>query len=306
MRWFGVDGMNAPFPKGRFWQQVMRRAARARVCGALQPIETDRLMTRDRGAPFMVRTARRQPVKALANGDGSDAGEGVNPFLPYDPDLFVCEVSGSHLCLLNKFNVVDHHLLLVTRHFEPQENMLTYTDFEALWICLNEIDGIAFFNCGPASGASQPHRHLQLVPLPMSEAPDPYPFKPLFAARTGAEIEHLPSLPFRHAVMSIRRDSLDAPETLAERTQAQYGLLLDAVGLTPIDLDQAVRASGSYNLLLTREWMMIVPRARECFGTISINALAFVGSLFVKNREELAEVVKHGPLSVLGSVAEPL
>jgi ATP adenylyltransferase len=193
----------------------------------------------------------------------------------------------------------------LTRHFEPQENMLTFADLEALWTCLSEVDGIAFFNCGRASGASQPHRHLQLVPLPMSEAPDPYPFAPLFAAGSGSDIAQIPELPFRHAVMRIRYQSGDTPQTLAERTQAEYGLLLDAVGLAPIDLDQAVRASGSYNLLLTRHWMMIVPRSRECFGTVSVNALAFVGSLFAKRREELDRVLEYGPLAVLSDVALP-
>jgi len=297
--------MNAPFPKGRFWQQVLRRAARARVSGALQPIESECRMISDRGVPFMIRTARNLAAKAQVSGDGSDAGEGLNPFLPYDPDVFVCDVSASHVCLLNKFNVVDHHLLIVTRHFEPQENMLTFSDFEAVWTCLLEVDGLAFFNSGRDSGASQNHRHLQMVPLPMSEAPDPYPFRPLFTSRTRAEIERLPDLPFRHAVMSIGGEAGDTPADLAERTQAAYGLLLDAVGLAPIDLAQAVFASGSYNLLLSRDWMMIVPRSRECFGTVSVNALGFIGSLFVKNPEECRRVVEHGPLQVLLELGLP-
>jgi ATP adenylyltransferase len=51
--------------------------------------------------------------------------------------------------------------------------------------------------------------------------------------------------------------------------------------------------------------MMIVPRAEERFGTVSVNALAFVGSLFVKHREELDRVLAHGPLAVLAEVALP-
>ena len=30
--------------------------------------------------------------------------------------------------------------------------------------------GICYFNCGPDSGASQPHKHLQIVPLPLTPA----------------------------------------------------------------------------------------------------------------------------------------
>ena len=35
----------------------------------------------------------------------------ANPFLPYEEDLYVCDLSPTHVCLLNKFNVVDHHFL---------------------------------------------------------------------------------------------------------------------------------------------------------------------------------------------------
>ncbi len=28
---------------------------------------------------------------------------------------------------------------------------------------------LAYFNCGEAAGASQPHKHMQIVPLPLAE-----------------------------------------------------------------------------------------------------------------------------------------
>lgn len=30
--------------------------------------------------------------------------------------------------------------------------------------------GLAFYNCGPVSGASQPHKHVQIVPLPLDDS----------------------------------------------------------------------------------------------------------------------------------------
>ncbi|NIO40609.1 MAG: phosphorylase, partial [Burkholderiales bacterium] len=47
------------------------------------------------------------------NIDQSDMA--MNPFLPYGKDLFVSDISETHLALLNKFNVIDYHLLIVTR-----------------------------------------------------------------------------------------------------------------------------------------------------------------------------------------------
>lgn len=29
--------------------------------------------------------------------------------------------------------------------------------------------GLAYYNCGPSSGASQPHKHVQVVPLPLAD-----------------------------------------------------------------------------------------------------------------------------------------
>lgn len=51
---------------------------------------------------------------------------------PYDPDLFVADVSDTNLALLNKFSVFDHHLLVVTCRFEEQETLLDIADFQAL------------------------------------------------------------------------------------------------------------------------------------------------------------------------------
>ena len=54
----------------------------------------------------------------------------------------------------------------MTRAFEEQTDLLNLEDFAALWFCLQEIDGLAFFNGGKIAGASQRHKHLQLIPLP--------------------------------------------------------------------------------------------------------------------------------------------
>lgn len=56
-------------------------------------------------------------------------------------------------------------------------------------------------------------------------------------------------------------------------------------------------------LLVTRAWMLLVPRSRERFESVSINALGYAGSLFVKNDAELARIRDKGPMGVLSAVA---
>ena len=96
-----------------------------------------------------------------------------DPFLPYDERLWVAHLPPSHELLLNKFPVSLHHALVVTRAFEEQEDPLTAADLRAAWAVVDAMPGaggMAFFNRGPASGASQRHKHLQIVPLPLHGA----------------------------------------------------------------------------------------------------------------------------------------
>ncbi len=110
------------------------------------------------------------------------------------------------MAILNKFNVVDNHLLIVTREFEQQRSLLTLRDFEALWRCLNEYDSLGFYNGGPEAGASQPHKHLQLVPLPLAPQGPPVPIAPLLAGARGAVGSGpIPGFDFVHSFARPRR-----------------------------------------------------------------------------------------------------
>jgi len=81
---------------------------------------------------------RRRQIRVLTRdetrrGRGPGGPPPRNPFLPYDEALWVAHLSASHTLLLNKFNVVRHHLLVVTRAFEPQAAPLTAGDLGATW-----------------------------------------------------------------------------------------------------------------------------------------------------------------------------
>jgi ATP adenylyltransferase len=207
--------------------------------------------------------------------------------LPYDEELFVADVSATHVGLLNKFNVIDHHLLIVTREFVDQEAWLDEPDFEALWICMDEFPALGFYNAGTVAGASQPHKHLQLVPLPLAPSGPPVPIQPL--------LDGTPRLPFDHAFSPLDPARLRSPREAAAYTLDLYRGLLHEVRLdaTP----------GPYNLLVTREWMLLVPREEELFDGVSVNALGFAGALLVRDRPQLERLKEIGPLRVLTHVA---
>jgi len=141
------------FTPGTLWTTLLERTTQAKHCGAIQSLSTVPEVIQQNGMTFHVRRIKALAMKSLPASSQKDS----DPFLPYDPDLFVTEVSKTHVALLNKFNVVEPHLLIVTRAFESQETLLTQEDCEALRYGLSEIDGLGFYNAGKAAGASQRH-----------------------------------------------------------------------------------------------------------------------------------------------------
>jgi ATP adenylyltransferase len=270
---------------GTLWPALQARAERALRCGALEPVATERDEVEEAGIRFVVRVLAHLERKVRASF--AQARTGHNPFFPYNEDLFVADISQTHLCLLNKFNVLDHHLLLVTRAFEEQESLLTAGDFEALATCMAEFDALGFYNSDAVAGASQRHKHLQLVPLPLGAGPERLPVD---GALAGG------GLPFVHAAERV--DAFDGAAL-----HETYRQLLRALQLE--GLEGAVSASSSYNLLVTREWMVLIPRERHDVEGIPVNALGFGGALLVRNRQQLAELRRRGPFDLLRRAGRP-
>jgi sulfate adenylyltransferase (ADP) / ATP adenylyltransferase len=58
-----------------------------------------------------------------------------------------------------------------------------------------------------------------------------------------------------------------------------------------------------YNLLITRQWMVLICRSQDNYQSIPVNSLGFAGSLLVKNQAQLALLKSLGPMTVLKHVA---
>jgi ATP adenylyltransferase len=279
------------------------RIGTALACGALQPIATEQEEVEDGGVRFLVRVVSSLRRKDAANhrrgSRDRDRERASNPFLPPDPDLTVASVSRTHVAVLNKFNVLDRHLLIVTRDFEHQETLLTREDFRALFACMARIDSLGFYNGGVAAGASQRHKHLQLVPLPLAAHGPPVPMEPLLAG-SGP---HCPRLAFAHGFRRLATPLRSRPMDAAEEARGRYLELLADLDIGSEARGGAVRQTAPYNLLIARDWILAVPRLGERFGSVSVNALGFAGSLFVKDRAQLEQIRARGPMAVLRAVA---
>jgi len=294
--------------KGTLWRSIESTTQNALKTGALLPISTEHTFIEDAGLKFFVRvlTSLRKKNEARKQQEAASAsGKKVNPFLPPEKDLIVADITDTHQAILNKYNVVEHHLLIITRHFEDQDTLLTMKDLEALWLCMGEYSGLGFYNGGREAGASQQHKHLQIVPLPLAPVGPAIPTEPLLVGAAQSGITTIPGFPFLHSFVRLDRDLVNFPEHIVKKTFDLYSAMLENTGLNTPDASRVTHQSMPYCLLVSRDWMLLVPRSKEHFEDISFNSLAFAGSLFVQDKQRLARLKTLGPMKALRSVTIP-
>lgn len=242
-----------------------------------------------------------------------------NPFLNPSPDLLVTSIpqqNPRHIIVLNKYPVITRHFILATKAVKAQTDLLEEDDLARAYSCLKawQQDGtpsegklFAFFNSGEYSGASQPHRHVQFLPVKdMYAGEDRAEWKPLIEYMTLSsknEIQRQPisSLPFLHFAHLI------PDEPSSSRLFQIYERLYKAAEASVFEQDENRGAlphytSGghgrvkiSYNLAITTSTMAICPRMAEgahLFSNeeedsmVSLNGTILAGTLMVKAERE--------------------
>jgi sulfate adenylyltransferase (ADP) / ATP adenylyltransferase len=116
--------------------------------------------------------------KPVPKTDANQEKKKVNPFENPTGDLLITAIPAqnpSHVLVLNKFPIIAGHFILATKEFKEQTDDLEADDLEATYECLKAWEEgneavrskklFAFFNSGEHSGASQPHRHIQFLPV---------------------------------------------------------------------------------------------------------------------------------------------
>ena len=266
-------------------------AAEAKASGALVPLKTSLThLMGEGGTSFELRHLLSATPKHLRA-----AGPKPNPFLPWDQRLEVERIGDSHVVILNKYPVQSAHMLLITQTWQPQTGWLSLDDWRALALVDATTTGLWFFNSGPNAGASQPHRHLQLLPRAAGE--------PICARQDW--FRHCAADPTALADDPLFRSSRVAPLTsplTGETLHRIYLSLAGELGLGSPSNDSCPR--GAYNLLLSRQWMAIVRRQTEGIRGFSVNALGFAGSLLSTDESDREWIQRSGPEALLRAVVE--
>lgn len=270
----------------RLWQRARQVSHQAIGQGALIPLTTS-VVPIDGTDPFVVRQLLSLPPRHLR-----PEGPRPNPFLPWDQPLQVDLLETGHVVLLNKYPVQEAHLLLITQSWQPQAGWLQTTDWEAVSGVSADTGGLWFFNSVASAGASQPHRHMQLLPRTAAELS--CPLAPAFLRQLSGEAT---AWPWAYR-LSPRLDPLQGGD-LAEL----YGDHCRRLGIG--DPARDGQPTEPYNLLFDDQWFLTVRRQREHCAGFSVNALGFAGYLLSTESSDLGWLARHGPWELLARVAAP-
>ncbi|WP_292957352.1 DUF4922 domain-containing protein [Neptuniibacter sp. UBA847] len=295
------------------WDKAAKVTQAAYESKALLSYQASVETVTEAGLTFYIRTLenlgeKQSPTFTKTDQNSLEASVKRNPFLEHDSELFVTNIGPNHKCLLNKYNVLDQHLLLVTQQFELQISVLHQQDFNALHECLSAAPALAFYNGGKTAGASQQHKHIQLIKAPdsINQLVGLNPQLEMLNDEVPRELE---TLPFKHAALALPAGLFDPNKSEDEAKDAAiqlkhlYDRLRMTLGLDCFTDSEHSEQLPAYNLLLTQKWMLVVPRSSESYAGISLNALAFSGSILVKNKDQAEEVKKAGISKILQSVS---
>ncbi|KAI0128972.1 Ap4A phosphorylase II [Xylariales sp. AK1849] len=287
--------------------------ARAKAGGDLTYYPTQVAVLKLNSIPFQLRFSPSLASKPQAPKPKEPNAKPFNPFESPLPSMKVADLTPSHVLVLNKFAIVPEHFILATKTVKPQTHVLERDDISAAYACIQAYrdDGqelFAFFNSGPHSGASQPHRHLQLLPVEHMKAG-------LENAENGGEWgvlaekiqRHQCTLPFTVLTEAIapgvKADALH--EIYANLYKRAVKLIHPGEGDVPAEGE----AKMSYNMAMTSTVMALCPRVAEGasiqdgggedIGSVALNGTVLGGTALVKNQAEWDALREH-PEKLLG------
>lgn len=249
---------------------------------------------------------------AKAKAKGREWGPGSDMYLS-DPRLVVARLNGgTHELALNLFAVDDAQLMVLTADtYRRQSEPLDADDVAAALAVLRDLgeEVYVIYNGGREAGCSRMHKHMQGLRGP------PHAFHVMVAEEEedGDGAGKVPFVFFKH------RFAEGFGGTPAEEVFRVYERLLarsrDALGLGgPGGVDGGEKREGQeegeeggcpHNVVMWRDWLLVIPRRRAELGRASANAVGMCGSPWVPERDQVDEWLRLGPGEVLAALGVP-
>lgn len=245
--------------------------------------------------------------KRPENGSISD-----NPFAKPEPELTLLTdygVNGEFKLVLNKFPVVPYHFMLITNDFvsqntplSPKELLATYKILQVLEEGGGDENWFAFYNCGPMSGASQPHKHIQFMSLPEGYTP----FTELLARSSDPFIPDQTKEPLQNSHLPFAHFLARLPLNPRETTEEILAMTFVALLQRTLSVLRAHDAEHiSYNFCATTKYMMLVPRSKSKHDSLGVNSCGMMGLVLCKNEAVVTMVKLTGFENILKDVGYP-
>ncbi|KAI9685144.1 MAG: hypothetical protein M1822_004731 [Bathelium mastoideum] len=221
-------------------------------------------------------------------GPGSD--------IPHsNPKELIDTVLGTHLLVVNKFSVFRPQLLLLTANsYRRQDEQLHQDDFRVVHHVLASLKRplYAIYNCTSISGASKRHKHLHILPRPEYLFPDDRQFDPK-------------NIPFKYFLRYLDDGLIDSPDGSQVLSRIYEDLL--AAAKQALDLyHEDVQDSCPHNVVLTKDWLIVISRRSSTFKGAITNAAGMVGSVWLKDESQLDNWQDIGPKNILSHLGLPV
>ncbi|SMR45298.1 unnamed protein product [Zymoseptoria tritici ST99CH_1A5] len=192
-------------------------------------------------------------------------------------------IGPQHFLAINKFSYARPHLMLLTSDaHRRQHEPLSLSDLAAAWTLLTlavENDYMVFFNGGKEAGCSRAHKHLQMLPLPKHS---------LAAFLDSDEDEEggvEPAVSFQWFWQRFGKGDVITPEGLKEAYDA---LMEKAEACCGRKEDAVEGAACPHNFLLTKRWMLVVPRRKWGISKeVGANSMGVIGVLPCTTRADM-------------------
>ena len=267
-----------------YWEKALQKTKISINSKSLFPLQTtDITKNLYKGNDFIIRELDITKFKK-----NTLIGPKINPFKPWDKILEIDSIGNGHQLILNKYPVQLGHVLLITNEWKEQNGWLDIKDWEAIKEVNKDTSGLWFFNSGPLAGASQPHRHIQLLRRDPSELSCP----------REKWILALNNLNYKNEKFSkniiLKKFSKSLNE---ENIHEIYKDLSYNLGLGDPRNDK--KPKYPYNLIFTNRWMIIIKRKTDNLFGISINALGFAGYILVTENSDIKYLRELGPEKLL-------
>ena len=267
-----------------YWEKALQKTKISINSKSLFPLNTTDITKKlYKGNDFVIRELDITKFKK-----STLIGPKINPFRPWDNILEIDSIGKYHQLILNKYPVQLGHILLITNEWKEQNGWIDIKDWEAIKEVNKDTTGLWFFNSGPLAGASQPHRHIQLLRRDPSELSCPREKWILDFDNVNYKNQRF----YKNIILKKFSKTLNK-----ENIHEIYKVLSYKLGLGKPEIDKKPRYP--YNLIFTNHWMLLIKRKTDNLYGISVNALGFAGYILVTEKSDINYLKKFGPEKLL-------